>query len=582
MADSLLEHGRVRGPGRKPAHPNPERYKWIVLTNTTMSSFMAMVDGTIVLIALPSIFRGIHMNPLLPGNSFYLLWMILGFMVVSSVLVVSFGRLGDMFGRVKMYNLGFALFTLFSLALSVTWMSGTAGANWLIVMRVLQGVGAAFLLANSPAILTDAFPENQRGMALGINQIAGISGTFIGLVLGGLLAPIDWRLVFLISVPVGVFGTLWSYTKLREVPFRRDSYVDWPGNISFALGLIAIMVAVTYGIQPYGGHTMGWTSPLVVSLLVAGVGMLGVFCVVESRSPDPMFELSLFKIRAFTAGSVAGFLASLSRGGLMFIMIIWLQGVWLPLHGYDFASTPLWAGIAMLPLTVGFLLAGPISGILSDRFGARPFTVGGMLVAASSFALLETLPVDFWYPAFGVLLFFAGTASGMFSAPNRAGVMNSLPASRRGVGGGMNSTFNNAGQVLSIGVFFTLMIIGLSSTLPSELYSGLVAHGVPIVDARRAAKLPPVSTLFAAFLGYNPMRHILGAQTLGQLSASTQSLLLSKDFFPSLISSAFRQGLRLVLDFAILISLLGATCSALRGGKFHYVEQLPLAEPIEH
>jgi MFS family permease len=549
-----------------------DRYKWLVLSNTTLGVLMATIDSSIMLIALPDIFRGIGINPLLPGNTFYLLWMILSFLVVSSVLVVSLGRLGDMYGRVKMYNLGFAVYTFFSLLLTVTWMSGTAAALWLVGMRVFQGVGAAFLIANSSAILTDAFPEGQRGMALGINQVAGISGSFIGLVLGGILGPIQWRLIFLVSVPIGLFATVWAYRNLREVRVRKGGRIDWPGNVTFAIGLIAIMVGITYGIQPYGGHTMGWTSPFVLSCLLGGVALLAAFGFIERRVADPMFRLDLFRIRAFSAGCISTLLAGIGRGGLMFMLIIWLQGIWLPLHGYDFARTPLWAGIYMLPLTAGFLIAGPVSGILSDRFGSRPFASGGMLAAAASFALLELLPVDFPYLAFAGLLLLNGLAMGAFAAPNRAGVMNSLPAQHRGVGSGMNSTFQNSAQVLSIGVFFTLMIIGLSSTLPGALYHGLLDHGVPKTAAQQAAGLPPVTSLFAAFLGYSPVQHLLGNSVLLHLSPANQAALNARGFFPSLISKPFRNGLHAAFDFAVLACLVAAGASWLRGGKYIYAE----------
>ncbi len=549
-----------------------DRYKWVVLSNTTLGMLMATIDISIMLIALPDIFTGIHLDPLLPGNSFYLLWMILGFMVVTSVLVVTFGRLGDMYGRVRLYNMGFVVYTFFSLLLSITWMSGTAAALYLVVMRIFQGVGAAILIANSSAILTDAFPEDQRGMALGINQIAGISGSFIGLVLGGILAPIQWRLIFVVSVPIGLFGTVWAYRKLKEIPRRVDTNIDWPGNITFALGLIAILVGITYGIQPYGGRTMGWLSPFVLSALVGGVAMLFVFTHVERRSPDPMFRLSLFRIRAFSAGSISSFLASVGRGGLMFMLVIWLQGIWLPLHGYDFARTPLWAGVAMLPLTLGFLIAGPVSGALSDHFGSRPFATVGMLVAALSFFLLELLPVNFNYYEFGGLLLLNGLAMGAFAAPNRAGVMNSLPRQHRGVGSGMNSTFQNSGQVLSIGIFFTLMIIGLSSSLPESVLHGLTSVGVPLADARRVAALPPVSTLFASFLGYNPLEHLLSPHVIASLPTHTQLALAKRSFFPSIITKPFHNGLHAACDSAVLACLLAAGCSWLRGGKYVYVE----------
>ncbi|MGH9089400.1 MAG: MFS transporter [Acidimicrobiales bacterium] len=569
------------GPGDRAAGAAPsDRYKWLVLSNTTLGVLMATIDISIMLIALPDIFRGIGIDPLEPGNSFYLLWMILSFMVVTSVLVVSLGRLGDMYGRVKMYNLGFAVYTLFSLFLTVTWMHGSAAAIYLVVMRIFQGVGAAFLIANSTAILTDAFPAGQRGMALGINQVAGISGTFIGLVLGGVLAPIEWRLIFLVSVPIGLFGTVWAYTKLREVPRRSQARLDWFGNATFSLGLISLMIAITYGIQPYGGHTMGWTSPLVDGCFAGAVVLLVAFCVVETRVPEPMFRLPLFKIRAFTAGSLSTLLSSIGRGGLMFMLIIWLQGIWLPLHGYSFSQTPLWAGIYMLPLTGGFLIAGPLSGILSDKFGSRPFTSGGMIGAAASFALLELLPIDFPFWAFALILLFNGLSMGAFASPNRAGVMNSLPAQHRGVGAGMNSTFQNSAQVLSIGIFFTLVIIGLSSSLPASLAHGLAAHGVPRAAASKVAQLPPVSTLFAAFLGYDPVTHLVGSSVLSHLSVANRHILTGRSFFPTLITVPFRDGLHAALDFAIAACLVAAGASWLRGGKYVYVEPAARTAPV--
>jgi MFS family permease len=550
----------------------PPNYKWLALFISTLGMLMATIDGSIVLIAMPDIFRGIGLDPLQPGNTFYLLWMILGFLVITSVLVVSLGRMGDIYGRVKTYNLGFAVFTFFSLMLSITWMTGHAAGDWLIAMRIFQGVGAAMLMANSSAILTDVFPDNQRGMALGVNQAAAFSGTFIGLVLGGLLAPIDWRLIFLVSVPIGLFATVFGYLKLHETSPRRPARIDWPGNITFAVGLVLVMVGITYGIEPYGHHVMGWTSPVVLSCLAVGVVTLIAFCVIETKVPEPMFRLQLFKIRAFTSGVLASFLAALSRGGLMFMLIIWLQGIWLPLHGYTFSVTPLWAGIAMLPLTVGFLVAGPISGILSDRYGARPFATGGMLGTAVCLALLEFLPVDFPYPLFAVLLFLTGLTMASFGSPNRAGVMNSLPPQHRGAGSGMNTTFQNSAQVLSIGIFFTLMIVGLMSSLPHNLLHGLTANGVPTGVADHVAHLSPVSTLFAAFLGYDPVQHLIGAHALSQLTAAQQHTLTGRSFFPGLISAPFRDGLHAALDFAIVASLLAAGASWLRGGRYVYSE----------
>jgi MFS family permease len=557
-----------------PAGPH---YKWIALSNTTLGVLMATINASIMLIALPDIFRGIGVNPLDPGNTSLLLWLIMGYLVVTAVLVVSFGRLGDMFGRVKMFNLGFAIFAAFSVALSLTWMHGTAAAWWLIVMRLLQGVGGAMLLANSSAILTDAFPHSERGLALGLNQVAGIAGSFIGLVLGGVLGPISWRYVFLVSVPFGVLGTIWSYLKLRELGVRRPAALDWWGNVTFAAGLVAVLVGITYGIQPYGGHTMGWTSPLVIGLVGGGLAMLVIFGVIETRVAEPMFRLSLFRIRPFTAGNLASLLAGLGRGGLMFILIIWLQGIYLPIHGYSFSQTPLWAGIAMLPLTAGFLVAGPVSGWLSDRFGARPFATGGMLVAAASFAALQFLPVDFVYWQFAGILLLNGIGMGLFASPNRAGIMNSLPPEQRGVGGGMSATFQNSAMVLSIGIFFTLIILGLASSLPTTLSHGLIAQGVPPADAARVAALPPVSIMFAALLGYNPIQSLLG-NVVDRLPASHAAYLTGHTFFPSLISAPFSSGLTIAFDFAIVACLVAAVASLLRGGKYvHGAEPVSVA-----
>ena len=556
-------------------HPGrPDRYKWVALSNTTLAVLLATLDASITLIAMPDIFRGIHLDPLVAGNSFYLLWMVLGYLVVSSVLIVSLGRLGDMYGRVRLYNLGFVIYTVASLILTVDWMTGREGATYLIVFRIVQGIGGAFLLANSAAILTDAFPANQRGMALGINNIVGVSGLFIGLILGGLLAPISWRLVFLISVPVGLFGTVWAYLKLRELSSPRRTGVDWPGNVTFALGLILIMVSVTYGIRPWGGHPTGWTSPRVLALLGSGLAFLVAFVFIERRAKDPMFRLPLLRIRAFTFGTLSTFLAAIARGGLMFMLIIWLQGIWLPLHGYSFTDTPLWAGIYMLPLTIGMLISGPTSGYLSDRFGARGFATGGMLATALSFVLLALLPTDFAYPAFAAILFMTGASMGLFASPNRAAVMNSLPPGDRGAGGGMNQTFQNSAQVLSVGIFFSLMIAGLASSLPHTLSSGLVAHGVDPASAAQIGHTPPVSVLFAAFLGFNPIEHLAGPHVLGALSAHSQAIITGRGFFPQLISGPFRTGLHEAFAFAIFACLIAAAASAMRGGRYHH-EEIP-------
>jgi MFS family permease len=551
-----------------PPAGSDDRYRWVALSNTTAAVFMSQLDGSIVIIALPAIFRGIHLDPLAPGNIAYLLWMIMGYRLVQAVLVVTVGRLGDMFGRVRIYNAGFVVFTVASVLLSFDPFDGGRGALWLIGWRVLQAVGGSMLTANSAAILTDAFPADQRGFALGVNQVAGLAGMFIGLVAGGLLAAWDWRAVFWVNVPVGVFGTIWAYRKLRDNGERHGRRIDWWGNVTFAVGLSAILIAVTYGIQPYGGHTMGWTSPWVLTGLAGGAALLAAFAVIETRVAEPLFQLSLFRIQAFTAGNIAGLAVSIARGGLQFVLIIWLQGIWLPLHGYSYSDTPLWCGIFLLPLTAGFLIAGPVSGTLSDRFGTRGIATAGMVVFGSSFIGLILLPVDFPYWAFALLIAVNGIGTGMFAAPNSSSIMSSVPASQRGVASGMRSTFQNSGTALSIGAFFSLMIAGLAASLPRALTSGLQQQGVPHQVAHQVASLPPVSSLFAAVLGVNPIQHVLASQgALSSLPAAHQRVLTGREFFPDLISGPFHQGLVVVFAFAAGLSALAALASALRGGR---------------
>jgi MFS family permease len=570
--DGQSEQDGQRGDGGNGGNGQTgDRYKWIALTNTTLGITMATIDASIVIISMPAIFRGIHLNPLGPGNVSYLLWMIMGYLLVTAVLVVSLGRLGDIYGRVRIYNLGFVVFTVASIALSLDPLTGSSGALWLIGWRIGQAFGGAMLMANAAAILTDAFPARQRGMALGINQISAISGQLIGLLLGGLLAAWDWRAVFWVNVPIGIFGTVWAYRSLHEIATTRRARIDWIGNITFALGAGLLLVSITYGIQPYGGHPTGWTSPFVLGGVAAGIALLIAFCIIETKIAEPMFQMSLFRIRAFAAGNIAGLLGAISRGGLQFMLIIWLQGIWLPLHGYDFAETPLWAGIYLVPLAAGFLTAGPLSGYLSDRYGQRLFATSGLLLTAAAFAGLLSLPVDFPYWEFALLIFLNGVGSGLFASPNTSAIMSSVPARYRGAASGMRATFQNSGTSLSIGIFFSLLIVGVASALPRTLGSGLRAQGVPAGTAAHIASLPPVSTLFASFLGYNPLRGLLAQSgELTRLPARNVAALTDKQFFAHLISGPFHQGLVVVFSAAIVMSVTGALVSLSRGKQFYY------------
>ncbi|MGA2827341.1 MAG: MFS transporter [Streptosporangiaceae bacterium] len=571
--------------GNPPAAPTapPGRsvhYKWIALSNTTLGILMVTINQSILLISLPALFRGIKLNPLVPSNTSYFLWVFMGFVLVTAVLVVSLGRVGDIYGRVKMYNLGFAIFTIFSIALSATFFTGPAGALWIIIMRIFQGVGGAFLFANSTAILTDAFPEDERGKAMGINGIAAVSGSFLGLLLGGVLAPIEWRLVFLVSVPFGLFGTVWAYLKLRDNGIRIPAKIDWLGNALFAIGLVALLTGIVYSLLPYGGHPTGWTSPFVLTAVIGGIAILALFAWVETRVPQPMFRLGLFRIRAFTAGNIAGMLGALGRGGLQFMLIIWLQGIWLPQHGYSFSQTPLWAGIAMVPLTIGFLIVGPLAGALSDRYGARLFATTGLIVSGASFLLLELLPINFSYIWFAVLIFLFAVGMGLFFSPNQASVMNSLPPEQRGAGAGMLNTFQNSATVLSMGLFFTIVTLGLAAHLPKHLYSGLVAAGVPSAAAHTVANEPPIGSLFSAFLGYNPIQQLLGPTgALQHLPPAQAAYITGRSFFPKLIEQPFADGLHLAFTFAAIATAIAIIASAVRGKRYMHIPE-PLAEEL--
>jgi EmrB/QacA subfamily drug resistance transporter len=527
---------------------------------------MASIDMTIVLIALPSIFRGINIDPF---TSFqYLLWVMFGYSIVTAVLLVTFGRLSDIFGRVKLYNLGFLIFTIGSILLSVTPSTGDAGAIELIVFRIIQGVGAAFLFSNSGAIITDAFPENERGKALGINQIAFLAGSLIGLVLGGVLAVYDWRLVFLVSVPVGIVGTIWSYWKLKEQHIiRKKQKLDIWGNLCFGGGLTLILLAITYGLTPYGSSPMGWGNPWVVASFAIGTALLFAFPFVERRVKDPMFRLDLFKNKSFAAGNIATFLSSMSRGGVMIMLVVLLQGIWLPLHGFSYEDAPFWAGIFMIPMSIGIAITGPLSGWLSDKHGARLFATSGMIITGITFLVFTLLPANFEYLPFALILLVMGIGNGIFMSPNMASVMNSCPAEHRGAASGMRSTLQNCGQTISQAIFFSLIIISLNATLPAALSASVANAGASPAIAAAFSQTPASGALFAAFLGYNPIGTML--QAMGPLAdglpSASRAILEGQTFFPNAIASPFMSALTIAFIIAAVLCFLAAICSAQRG-----------------
>lgn len=553
------------------------QYKWVALSNTTIGTLMATVNGTITLISLPAIFKGISLSPFQAGNIIYLLWILMGFNIVTATLLVTFGRLSDIYGRVRLFNLGFAIFTAGSIMLFFTPGEGVQAARLLVVFRLVQGVGAAFLFSNSAAILTDAFPMNERGKALGINAVAALAGSFVGLILGGVLSVIDWRLVFLVSVPVGILGTVWSIAKLKDTSIKlKGQKIDYVGNLTFAGGLTVLLVGVTYGLLPYGKSTMGWGNPLVIAAIVVGLILICLFPWVETKVKQPMFRMELFKIRAFAAGNFASLLSAVGRGGVMLMLIILLQGIYLPLHGYAYSVTPLWAGIYMVPMTMGFLVMGPISGIISDKHGARTLATAGMVIVSGMFVVLAILPVNFSYPEFALALFIMGVGNGMFASPNTAAIMNSVPADARGSASGMRSTLMNAGMTASLGMFFTIVLLNLHSNLPGSLSSAVSRLSIPSNLTGELDTIfrstPPTVALFSAFLGLNPMTSLITSGSLinGLKSAGVYTVITGHSWFPNALAPAFITSLHVAFYVGIIISAIAAVVSALRGKMYSY------------
>ncbi|MFI5417788.1 MAG: MFS transporter [Candidatus Lutacidiplasmatales archaeon] len=447
---------------------------WVTLSNTTIGSFMAVLDSSIVLISLPTIGRE------LPGTSpEVLLWVVLSYNVVTTTLLLSFGRLSDLFGRVRLYTLGFAVFTVGSLLASLAMDGGE-----LLAARIVQGVGAGFLFSNAAAILTDAFPPNRRGRALGINQVAAISGSMIGLVLGGILTTeLGWRSIFWVNIPVGTIGTIWAYVQLRDThPREVGARIDWLGNLTFGLGLTVLLLALTLG------SLGGWGSPLILAGLLVGPALLVAFVQVERHARHPMFDPALFRIRTFVAGNAATGLSSLARGAFTFVMVFYFQGVLL--------DSPERAGILLLPLAAAFAVAGPISGAVSDRTGARYLGTAGLLVSSVGFLLLVQFPARGPYPLLAAAMVLLGVGQGMFAAPNRAEVMSSVPSARRGVAAGTSTTFLNAGNLGSLTVGFTVLAGVVPRATLASIFSGApVAQTVDV-----GAFMSALHVLFAAAL----------------------------------------------------------------------------------
>ena len=444
------------------------QYKYTVLTNTTIGAFMSQLDGNIVLIALPTITRSLN------ASAFEALWVLMGYILMTAVLLLAFGRLADMYGKVRLYNLGFAVFTVGSGLCSLSINGGM-----LVFFRLVQGVGAALIWANNAAILTDAFPPNERGRAIGVNLVAGISGSVIGLILGGILTvALGWQSIFWINLPIGAFATFWAYKKLRELGTVRHERIDLPGNILFAGGLTSFLVGLTLG--ALSGYTL-----VDVAMMGAGLLMIGGFAYVELHSRTPLMDLTLFKIRAFTAGILSNFLASIARSGVSLVLTIFFQGALL----YDAFR----AGVALIPFAVAFVSLGPLSGYLSDKYGPRGFTTAGLSISTVGLVGLSFIPANVSYSVLALYMVLVGAGGGMFVAPNMSSIMSSAPVTRRGVASGMSATLVTTGALLSLSISFAVLATSIPLDVLQAVFAGIpVPSGAPSVDLF----IGPMHTIF--------------------------------------------------------------------------------------
>ncbi|SMD31291.1 MFS transporter [Picrophilus oshimae] len=540
--------------------------KWVALSNTTIGQLMATINTSIIVVALPPIFRGIHLNPLAHGTFPYLLWSIISYMIVISVLLLTIGRLSDMYGRVRLFNLGFLIFTIGSILLYVLPGTGTTAALELIIFRMFQAVGGSFLMANSFAIITDNFPDDERAFALSINSVASIIGVSVGVVAGGILSIIYWRDVFLISVPVGIFGTVWSFLKLKETSPRVRHRIDLPGNITFAAGIVLILLGITYGIVPYNAFPMGWEDPYVVISVFLGLALLILFIYVEKHVDNPMFRLDFFKNTGFSIGNFTGFVSAMGMMGLMYMLTILFQGVWLPIHGYPYYITPFWAGVYILPMTIAMGIFGIIGGRIANRNNIRLLTSLGLFISSFSFILIAFLPYDFSYPELAFYLVIFGIGYGLFNAPNISAVMSSVPGDSRGSASGMLNTMRNLGYTASMGLFFSILIYGLSLYLPGSIKTHLNSIGASSLSLY-ISKMPATEALFSAFLGINPVPSILSTvnkSVLSKIEKSTILYISGNTWYPHVLAPAFGSSFSMVFYIAFAITLISGIISIFR------------------
>jgi len=440
---SISNHRRL---GVSAGHRN---YKWWALSCTSLGMLLAATNSGTLIIALPDLERSLHASLLA------LVWVILAYLIAATVLVLTAGRLSDLFGRKRAYVGGFLVFAFASLGAGFS-----PNAEVLILWRILQGIGSAFLFANAAALVTDAFPKEELGLAMGANTMVAAIGLVLGPVLGGALVAISWHWVFWFNVPLALAGAAWGGLILRELAQRDParSY-DVLGTVTFVVGLTGLVLGVSRG------GLSGWTDPLALASLAAAAVLLPTWVVIERRSVAPMLDLGLFSNRLFAAASAASFINGLARFALMFLFVFYYQGAQ--------ANSPIEAGVKLIPLALGMLIASPLSGIYADRHGSRTLAALGMLVSAVGLAGMTTLQVHSPYWQSALWLAFVGVGSGMFNSPNTAAMMGTVPAARRGIAAGARTLLQNTGAVLSIAFVLAIVTSAVPKSTLFAVFSGV-------------------------------------------------------------------------------------------------------------
>jgi MFS family permease len=548
-----------------------------ILVNSFLGSLMASMTMSAIIIALPDILRGIGVNPMSPLGFASMMWLMFSYPLMVAVAVPIVGRLSDMYGRGKMFTIGDAIFTVMSTLLGIVPGYGSVAVAQMIAYRFVQGLGGSMMFTNSAAIITDVYPPHRRGVAMGIVSIAFSAGSIIGLVVGGVLAVVNWRLVFLVNTPIGIASTAWAYVTVYRLPLGlRRVRVDYLGASMLAASLVLLLLGITFGMLPSGNSMMSWGSPMVLGLIGGGLLLMALLIPVEMRTGEPILKINLFRIRPFTFGVLSALFLFLAQGANIFVLSLLLQAIYLPMHGVPYSETPLLAGIYLIPSSIANAVFAPVGGRLINRFGARVVSTIGAVLLGVSFELLTLLSLNFNYTLFAADLFLMGTGSGLFQSPNLVSIMSSVPQEDRSAASGLRASMQNIGLLMSFAVFLTLILVGSATALSTSISSALIKVGVPSDVVSELTRIPPAYALFAAFMGYDPMKFLM-SQAGVDLPGSVYAAVTKPTFFPSAIAPAMATGFIYAYHIAAIMAFTAAVFSYLRGRE-HIVHQVKLIE----